>query len=616
LTPAIESQPVLEKYELLGEIGHGGMATVYRARDKRLNREVAIKVIHRHLRENQEVAARFVSEARAVAKVRHPNIVEVYDVSDSEDPERYLVVEFVSGTTLRKLLAERKRLPPEIAAALVFEVAQGLEHAHLHGVIHRDIKPENVLIALPRVALEKTASQRTLTTEARIKIADFGIAKLLDAQGVTSTGQVLGSPAHMAPEQIEGGDVCASADIFGLGVLLYECLVGKLPFDGKNPAQVLRRVLDGSFTAAERAEKSIGAEWSRIVGRALEHEPGDRYQTAAELADALKAELGRLGFDAPQKELSAYLTNPEEYQRTYVPRLVTRLAELGREARSRRDLVAAASAFNRALALRPDDPELLAQVSGLVRVQRLRRLAARGAAVVAALALFAVVVFAAVNGAQSRAAERAGPAGPRKAVPSSAPQGIEAMSPAASATRARARPAAPPKRATAKKTNVQASSARPGPKPAAPEKRAVRILITGPQNADVTIDGTPFPDWFSTLYHLPVGVHTFEFLPPNEECCEGKSVQTVEVVPGDEPQVVRGSLKLKDATLELSGPTGTQATCGSLGQFSGPGSKRVPMSVGRVTGRCTVIPPPGSGAPPKEIDVTLSPGRTFALNWP
>src|SRR5213075_1878336 len=122
--------PELAKYELLEEIGHGGMATVYRARDRRLGREVAVKLIHAHLRENKEVAARFVSEARAVARIRHPNVVEVFDVSDEDEAERYLVVELVRGTTLRALLSRHTRLPPELSAAIGLEVAAGLAYAH------------------------------------------------------------------------------------------------------------------------------------------------------------------------------------------------------------------------------------------------------------------------------------------------------------------------------------------------------------------------------------------------------------------------------------------------------------------------------------------------------
>ncbi len=245
------------------------MATVYRARDRRLGREVAVKVIHHHLRENTEVAARFVSERAPSPRSSTRNIVEVYDVSDADEPERYLVQELVRGihpasADSRSTVTYRPRSRPRSLS----RSAAALEHAHGLGVIHRDMKPENVLVEMPT----EGQSEAEAALAPRIKITDFGIAKLLDVQGVTSTGQVLGSPAHMAPEQIEGGDVSASADVFVLGVLLYESLVGKLPFDGKNPAQVLRRVLDGSFTPADRARphgrrRSVADRRSRLGAR-------------------------------------------------------------------------------------------------------------------------------------------------------------------------------------------------------------------------------------------------------------------------------------------------------------------------------------------------------------
>src|SRR5688572_23494699 len=176
---ALLKLPELVKYELLEEIGHGGMATVYRARDRRLGREVAIKLIHRHLRDNPEVAERFAREATAVAKLRHSNIVEVFDVSDADEAERYLVVELVRGTTLRERLRQHGALMPEVAAAVACEIGAGLEHAHRQGIIHRDVKPENVLIevAAPASGVERSG--------VRVLLTDFGIAKLLDAQGVT-----------------------------------------------------------------------------------------------------------------------------------------------------------------------------------------------------------------------------------------------------------------------------------------------------------------------------------------------------------------------------------------------------------------------------------------------
>ena len=151
---ATDSKPDLAKYELAEQIGHGGMATVYRACDRRLGRDVAVKLIHPHLRGNPEVAARFVSEARAVAKLKHPNIVEVYDISEESEAERYLVVELVDGPTLRQLLSERKRLPPEVAASLGIQLAHALGHAHERSIVHRDVKPENVLIRPPQRAAQ------------------------------------------------------------------------------------------------------------------------------------------------------------------------------------------------------------------------------------------------------------------------------------------------------------------------------------------------------------------------------------------------------------------------------------------------------------------------------
>src|SRR5690606_6097980 len=147
------------------------------------------------------------------------------------------------------------------------------------GVIHRDVKPENVLV--------ETEAEGG---EVKIKLTDFGIAKMLDAQGVTSTGQVLGSPAHMAPEQIEGERVDERADIFGLGVLLYELFVGHLPFEGANPAQVLRRVLEGMYAPADQERPTVGQRWARILDKALAKEPADRFASVQELETALRAE--------------------------------------------------------------------------------------------------------------------------------------------------------------------------------------------------------------------------------------------------------------------------------------------------------------------------------------
>ena len=589
------------------------MATVYRARDRRLGREVAVKVIHHHLRENAEVASRFVSEARAVAKVKHPNIVEVYDVSDADESERYLVQELVRGTTLRQLIAQCGHLPPEVAAAIAVEISAALEHAHGLGVIHRDMKPENVLVEMPT----EGQSEDVAAQAARIKITDFGIAKLLDVQGVTSTGQVLGSPAHMAPEQIEGGDVSASADVFGLGVLLYEALVGKLPFDGKNPAQVLRRVLDGTFTPAERALPTIGAGLSRIVGRALARDAAERYQSAREMGEELKAELAQLGFTDLRREIWAFLRDGAGYQRDYEPRLVAELCKHASAARAAKDFVGAAAAFNRALAFRPDDAELLRQVAQIARGERVRRGVRQGALLLLAVAAAAGIVAGVTAWLRAR---------PLPITPSSASEprpSADVLGPLPSAplTPTALSAGVEPRRATPETTrragHVPTRQA-PSASAAAPELATVRVLVDGPKNAIVKVDGQEIV-WFGPPHELSVGPHTFQFVPPNEECCVAPQTMTVNVLrpstPG-EVQTVRGTIEFKPALIEFQGMPGTTASCEELGSFNVPGQQKIRMTTAQVHAHCTLISPPTSGLPPKQFDLTLSPGRLFTVPGP
>ncbi|MEO7033870.1 MAG: serine/threonine-protein kinase [Polyangiaceae bacterium] len=590
------------------EIGHGGMATVYRARDKRLGREVAVKVIHHHLRENKEVAARFVSEARAVAKVKHPNIVEVYDVSDADEPERYLVQELVRGTTLRQLIVTQGHLPPEVAAAIAVEIAGALEHAHGLGVIHRDMKPENVLVDMPTEG--QVAEVAALVP--RVKITDFGIAKLLDVQGVTSTGQVLGSPAHMAPEQIEGGDVSACADVFGLGVLLYESLVGKLPFDGKNPAQVLRRVLDGTFTPADRARPTIGSGLSQIVSKALARDASARYQSAGALADALKVELAQLGFNEPRREIFEFLKDPAAYQALYEPRLLGELVKRANHARAHKDFVGAASAFNRALAFRPSDTDLLRQVAQIARGERMRRALLRTGVLLLGALTLAGMLLGALAWSRARAAHRLA-----TITPAAAPSALGAGQPFPSAETAA--PAASehqaPHRAALESAHRIGHVHQAPAASAVAETATVRVLVDGPKSATVKVDGQEIV-WFGPPHELTVGLHTFEFVPPNEECCVAPQTMTVNIVRPNDPtevQTVRGTIEFKPAIIDFQGSAGTTASCGELGSFNVPSQQKIRMSTASLHAHCTLLSPPTSGLPPKEFDLTLSPGRLFSI---
>jgi serine/threonine-protein kinase len=607
IAPA-ERKPDLAKYELKEEIGHGGMAVVYQARDKRLGRDVAVKIIHRHLRENTEVAARFASEARAVAKLKHPNIVEVYDVSDPEEDERYLIVELVRGTTLRKVLSEQRQLPAEIAACVGVEVANALDHAHGMGVIHRDVKPENVLVALPNLGSTSDGTRTSNPGDALIKITDFGIAKLLDAQGVTSTGQVLGSPAHMAPEQIEGGDVNARSDVFGLGVMLYEAMVGRLPFDGKNPAQVLRRVLDGTFTAADKARPTVGSRFAEIVARALAHDAASRYASTAELSAALREELDALGFRDVRGELAAFLSSPDAYRESYEPRVVEALVQRAAEARKVRDIPLSAACLNRALAFRPDDANLLAEVSILGRAQRLRKNLVSAAIALGGSALVAGAGFAAVTYGGKLSSPAASASAPGKvAPPPKASVAAPELARSGAASPLNGQPARPEQRRRPR------AVARPAPG-IEPDRALVRIVVNGPQNAIVRLDGVKLDDWFGPPREITVGPHVFEFEPPSPDCCEAGQRLSVEIRPPQnetDVQTVQGRIAFKSAVLELTGPPGSTASCGELGTFPVPSRQSFPMSVARRQTHCTLLPPPESATPPKGFDVTLSPGGVF-----
>ena len=577
------------------------MATVYRARDKRLGREVAVKIIHRHLRENKEVGQRFASEARAVAKVKHPGVVEVYDVSDDESDERYLVVELVRGKTLRQLLTDEQNLPPEVAAAIGIELGQSLDHAHGLGVIHRDVKPENVLLrSLPEGRASGEYSEKL------VKLTDFGIAKLLDAQGVTSTGQVLGSPAHMAPEQIEGGEVSARSDVFGLGVLLYECMVGKLPFDGKNPAQVLRRVLEGAFTPCERARPTIGAGLGAIVDRALAKDAKDRYASTLEVADALRAELSLVGFEQPANEIAAFLDNPQKYRVHFEERVVDALVLRGRKSREERDVMTATTCFNRALAFRPDDTDLISEVSSLARSQRLRR-----GLLQAAVILTGSLIIAAALGGVFKIVARLRGTEHRKPVAAAGRVGNStnpANVPAAGQPESLVQPVTPSKKKNKRKAAVEP----PKDVPPSEGMGSVKVAVSGPQNAAVLVDGQPFDKWFGAARELPAGEHTFEFRPPNADCCVGPVTTTVVVKAGEE-QTVRGVIKWQPATLDFRGSPLSTASCGEVAQFGAPGTRTINMQKATLHVTCTVIPPPQSGEAPKAFDLDLSPGRTSSF---
>ena len=648
MSAAFDSTPRLEKYDLLEELGHGGMATVYRALDRRLGREVAVKIIHRHLRDEREVKERFAREAKAVAKLRHPGIVEVYDVSEPDEIERYLVVELVKGITLRKLLKEHAPLPPELVLGIGVCIADALHHAHEQGVVHRDVKPENVLLALPaRLRTDKhsdgpsqpshssasfapgsgvQAGSQT-TSPIGLKLTDFGIAKVLDVQGVTSTGEVLGSPAHMAPEQIEGQSVGAKADIFSLGVLLYEALTGSLPFQGSNPAQVLRRVLEGKFVPTERARPEVGSLIGRLVDKALSHDQALRFEDAEAFANAMRKELSRCGFEAPMVELSKYLEEPRAYEEHHVVQIVPALLAAARAARQKGEVALAASLYNRALSLRPSDPAIVAEVARLTRLQRIRSkiVPLLAGAMLVALAFAALYVISrkfrrdawqiAENRRAANAASLEIKRGRAADVAAAAGVGRNTASPETTGGLVAALPVG------TVDSRLSPAGLRNGARVAQSTRqtvpvgtRTVQVELRGAKGSRLLIDGVERP-WFGVKHELDYGVHRFHVVAPNDNCCVVPEPRVVKVGPGEGEIRIAMAVEFRDAVLQFAATDGSTLTCGELfpGILEAPGRRSVRLTQAETRASCTLIPPTDSGKRPRTIDVVLRPGGTFTV---
>jgi serine/threonine-protein kinase len=460
-----------------------------------------------------------------------------------------------------------------------------------------------------------------------IKITDFGIAKILDAQGVTSTGQVLGSPAHMAPEQIEGGDVDARTDVFALGVLMYECLVGHLPFEGKNPAQVLRRVLEGSYAAADRERPEVGGRWARIVAAALARDPAERIASAAQLGERITAELEALGITDPAAEIGAYFADPAAYREQHIAKLVPRLVARGEAARKAGDIPGAAADYNRALALAPNDLTILKRIGSLTSSAGRRQLIRRVSAVVAGSAALGLLAFGVVRTLKARAAVRPpAPVESASATASSAPT----PSPDTSASAIPERPHHHPlPSASALDTPVKSIariaaspgviSPNPPPSGAAPSTRDVRFTIR-PSGARLFVDGVEQRSWFGRAIPLSVGGHTVEAVPVDPNCCGKKSTSiTVEAPAAGKPAVemrVGLELDIKPAllTLAASSPAGARAQCPDLGVTLTPGS---PMSAKlrdiEVSATC-VFTAPDRGM--KQGSIKVKAGESKTVTWP
>jgi len=270
------------RYRLEAKLGSGGMSTVYLASDQTLDRAVAVKVMHREMSEQADQLERFRQEARAVAKLSHPNVVSVIDAGE-DGGHPYIVFEYVKGETLKQRIGRVGALDPQEAIAYAIEVARGLGVAHARNMVHRDIKPQNVLI----------------DEEGRAKLTDFGISRQLEQAGVTATGRVLGTTDYVAPEQAMGKGVDPRSDIYSLGVVLYEMLVGQVPFHADSQVGVAMKHVNEELPDVQRRRPEVSAAVALVVERATAKNPDERYQAIGEIVDdletALEVEAARAG---------------------------------------------------------------------------------------------------------------------------------------------------------------------------------------------------------------------------------------------------------------------------------------------------------------------------------
>lgn len=259
------------RYEITGELGRGAMGVVYKALDPTIGRTVALKTMRLdvHGLDAQEMVRRFQNEARAAGVLNHPNIVTIYDAGE-QDGIFYIAMEFIEGTTLHELLAEKRVLATDEVLQLTRQICRGLDYAHSNGIVHRDIKPANIMI----------------TANGSVKIMDFGIAK--SGGQVTNTGQVLGTPNYMAPEQVKGRQLDGRSDLFSLGVILYEMLTGEKPFVGQNVTTIIYKIVNENPITPRDLDVTVHPGLSAIVTKALAKAPDDRYQTGADLVRDLE----------------------------------------------------------------------------------------------------------------------------------------------------------------------------------------------------------------------------------------------------------------------------------------------------------------------------------------
>jgi serine/threonine-protein kinase len=581
----MEQARIPERYRLIEEVGQGGMAVVYRAQDETLKREVAIKILHQHLAGEADSKARLEREAQAVAKLRHENILEIFDYSGSGSASSFIVTEFIDGQTLKQFLGKHQPRFPEIAALISVEVCRALGHAHGVGVIHRDVKPENVMIR----------------KDGLIKLMDFGIAQVLDFQRMTVTGQLLGSPAYMAPEIIEGKPLDFRTDVFSVGIMLYLVATGELPFSGRNPHEVLRRIAEGKFADPRTVGRGVDHRMARIISRALARQPDDRYPDVGPMGDDLLAYLADAGLTEVRAELGAYFQDPAAYEQAVPARMATALGAAADKQLRGGKMARAMELWNRVLAFDPQNAEVNAAIARLQGRRRVKQ---------AAIALAGVAALSAAGWSLAHRPRRHPAAvtvasAPTRPAAAPAPPVVPARPPAQQPTPAPApeHHAPPPHPARAR------AEARPATVAAHPVSMRTFTLGPTPQNVDVYLDGTRLfaYDPAHTTVSIPWNAdHVLELRSPSG-CC---FVERVDIGP-DHPlppdAIIARRLKWRPAHLIVT----TDPPAASARVLVRDPNRQVGASAAH-PGEEIDVPFFVDDEPSKDVEVAVDAGDAFA----
>ncbi len=593
----------LGRYRLLELVGQGGMASVYRAQDEDLGREVAIKILHPHLQGRPDARQRFRREARTVARIEHPNIVGIFDTSGEDSDTSFIVTQFIHGPHLRKLLDARGPFPPHLCAAMARQVAEGLLTAHRAGIVHRDVKPENILVS----------------GDGLLKVADFGIAHLVDTQDMTATGQILGSPYYMSPEQIQGKKLDARADLFSFGTLLYLLVTGRQAFEGANPHAVLRRICEGEIDPPERLAPQAGQAMADLIRTCLAKDRDSRPSGLEPVAQRLDLFMERSGVLDPVTEVKDFLADADAYRKRSRARAIDSLVLAGERLTAGGEASEALDAYNMVLAMDPEHPRALAAVQDVASARSRRRLLTRLGALLGGLAVVAAAILGgprlmALVGTSGRhmqpeqdAFALDGPVVPAPGIegPMTGPGLSTGPGPG------KDDPALPgtklpgirlPKKITEKPLF-----------PAGSGKATVKF-VPMPKTVVIWVDGEKLGDYFKhQTVELSVGEHLIRFEPEDPDCCEPAewTVKVLPAQPDGKAQSIGRRLSYKPATLMVvtDKPSSVQID----GSFVGKAGTLIPVPMKGNHVREIALTVEAEGYETIKKKVTLQAGKALSL---